>query len=92
MAVHAFFALDSYIYGFAVQEQSLPSGTPEELASMAETVLAALPAAEYPYLREVIVDYVLKVGFDYARSSNSGSTCCSTRSRTSGTPLSATGE
>jgi AcrR family transcriptional regulator len=65
MAVHAFFALDSYIYGFAVQQQSLPSGTLEELAGMAETTLAALPTAEYPYLREVIVDYVLKVGFDY---------------------------
>ncbi len=67
MAVHAFFALDSYIYGFALQEQSLPSGTPEELAGMAEIILAALPAAEYPHLREVIVEYVLKAGFDYAK-------------------------
>ena len=67
MAVHAFFALDSYIYGFAVQEQNLPSGTAEELAGVAETTLAALPSAEYPYLREIIVDYVLKSGFDYTR-------------------------
>ena len=67
MAVHAFFALDSYIYGFAVQQQNLPSGTPEELAGMAETTLATLPAAEYPHLREVIVDYVLKSGFDYTK-------------------------
>jgi len=66
MAVHAFFMLDSYIYEFAVQEQNLPSGTPEELAGVAETMLAALPAAEYPHLREVIVEYVLKAGFDYA--------------------------
>ena len=67
MAVHAFFALDSYIYGFAVQQQNLPSGTPEELAGMAETMLVALPAAEYPYLREVIAEYVLKAGFDYTK-------------------------
>lgn len=66
MAVHAFFTLDSYIYGFAVQERNLPSGTPEELAGVAETMLAALPAPEYPYLHEVIVDYVLRAGFDYA--------------------------
>ncbi len=66
MAVHAFFTLDSYIHGFAVQEQNLPSGTPEELAGVADTMLAALPAAEYPHLREVIVEYVLKAGFDYA--------------------------
>ena len=65
MAIHAFFTLDSYIYGFAVQEQNLPSGTPEELAGVAETMLAA--AAEYPYLRELIVEHVLKFGFDYAK-------------------------
>jgi AcrR family transcriptional regulator len=67
MAIHAFFAVDSYIYGFAVQEQNLPSGTPEELAGVAETILTALPAAEYPYLHEALVDHVLKSGFDYAR-------------------------
>ena len=67
MAIHAFFVLDSYIYGFAVQEQNLPSGTAEEIGAMAETALAALPAAEYPYLREAIVDHVLKSGFDYAK-------------------------
>jgi AcrR family transcriptional regulator len=66
MAVHAFFTLDSYIYGFAVQEQNLPSGTPEELAGVAQFILGALPADEYPYLNEVIVDHVLKIGFDYA--------------------------
>ena len=67
MAVHAFFALDSYIYGFALQQQNLPSGTPQELAGIAETMLAALPATQYPYLREVIVEYVLKSGFHYAK-------------------------
>jgi AcrR family transcriptional regulator len=66
MALHAFFTLDSYIYGFAVQEQNMPSGTPEQLAGMAETILIGLPAEQYPSLREVIVDYVLKTGFDYA--------------------------
>jgi AcrR family transcriptional regulator len=66
MALHAFFTLDSYIYGFAVQEQNMPSGTPDQLAGMAETILSGLPAEEYPSLRTVIVDHVLKVGFDYA--------------------------
>jgi AcrR family transcriptional regulator len=66
MTIHAFFTLDSFIYGFAVQEQNLPSGTPEELAGVAEMILGALPAEDYPYLNEVIVDHVLKAGFDYA--------------------------
>jgi len=66
MAIHAFFTLDSYIYGFAVQERNLPSGTPEQLASVAQDILRALPPSEYPYLNEVIVGHVLKLGFDYA--------------------------
>ncbi len=66
MAIHAFFTLDSYIYGFAVQEQNLPSGTPEELAGMAQTILRELPATEYPFLNEVIVEHILKLGFVYA--------------------------
>jgi hypothetical protein len=66
MAVHAFFALDSYIYGFAAQEQNLPSGTPEQLAAMAGTINVSLPADEYPHLREVVTQHVMKAGFNYA--------------------------
>ena len=67
LALHAFFTLDSYIYGFAVQEKNLPSGTPEELAGISEIALRELPAGEYPNLHEMMADHVLTVGFDYAR-------------------------
>ena len=60
MAIHAFFTLDSYIYGFAVQEQNLPAGTPEELAGVGESMLSTVPAAEYPYLRELLEEHVLQ--------------------------------
>jgi hypothetical protein len=33
---HAFAALDSYIYGFALQEGSLAFGTPEETSELAK--------------------------------------------------------
>ena len=66
MALHAFFTLDSYIYGFVVQEENMPSGTPEELAEMAGSVLSALPAHDYPYLHEIVADHVMKVGFSFA--------------------------
>ncbi len=36
-AAHAFSAIDSYIYGFAMQEKSLPFTTPEETAAILET-------------------------------------------------------
>ena len=65
MAAHAFSALDSYIYGFAMQEKSLPFTTEEETAAMAHIMLAQLPANEYPYLAELTADHVLKPGYNY---------------------------
>ncbi|TFC06950.1 TetR family transcriptional regulator [Cryobacterium adonitolivorans] len=65
MAAHAFSALDSYIYGFAMQEKSLPFTTEEETAAMAQIMLAQLPANEYPYLAELTADHVLKPGYNY---------------------------
>jgi hypothetical protein len=60
---HAFSALDGYIYGFAMQEKSLPFTTEEETAAMAHVMLARLPAAEYPYLAELTADHVLQTGY-----------------------------
>lgn len=65
MAAHAFSALDSYIYGFALQEKSLPFTTEEETAAMAHVMLAQLPANEYPYLAELTADHVLQPGYNY---------------------------
>jgi AcrR family transcriptional regulator len=55
MAVHAYSVQDSYIYGFALQEKTLPFETPEEsgkvVQQQAETIGEQL--AECPYLIEV---------------------------------------
>jgi hypothetical protein len=53
MATHANWLLDSYVYGFALQEAGLPFDTTDELAHMAEDVyLPQLPPDEFPYLNE----------------------------------------
>ena len=62
---HAFSAVDSYIYGFAMQEKSLPFTTPEETAAMAAIMLGQLPRSDYPYLAELTADHVLKPGYSY---------------------------
>ena len=66
MAAHAFSVLDSYTYGFAMQEQSLPFETEEETAEVAEEILAQLPADEYPHLAEMTIEHVLLPDYDYA--------------------------
>lgn len=65
MTAHAFSALDSYIYGFAMQEKNLPFHTQEETAAMAHVMLAQLPVNEYPYLAELTADHVLQPGYSY---------------------------
>ena len=65
LAAHAYSLLDSYIYGFALEEASLPFHTPEEAAQVAQAIMAEFPASEYPHLTEIAVDHVLQPGYDY---------------------------
>jgi AcrR family transcriptional regulator len=62
-AVHAYNVLDSYTYGFALQEKTIPFETPEESAEMAKTTVGE-QGADYPYLAEVVVEFG-KRGYDY---------------------------
>lgn len=65
MAAHAFSVLDSYIYGFALQEATLPFETGAETAQLAQEILAMAPAEDYPHLTELTVEHVLQPGYDY---------------------------
>jgi AcrR family transcriptional regulator len=65
LAAHAYALLDSYIYGFALQESSLPFQTPEETAELAESIMAGYAAGEYPHLTEIAVEHVLQPGYDF---------------------------
>jgi len=65
LAAHAYSLLDSYIYGFALQEASLPFHTPEETAEVAQEIMSAFPADDYPHLAEIATEHVLQPGYDY---------------------------
>lgn len=65
MAAHAFALLDSFIYGFVLQEASLPSGSSEDLAEVAEAILEDLPAEDYPHLAEMTIEHVLQPGYSF---------------------------
>jgi AcrR family transcriptional regulator len=65
LAAHANSLLDSYIYGFALQEANLPFDTPQETAELAQTIMAEFPADAYPHLTEMAVQHVLRLGYDY---------------------------
>jgi AcrR family transcriptional regulator len=65
LAAHAFSALDSYIYGFALQERNLPFPSPEQTAERAHAMLTQFPADSYPHLAELTTEFVLQPGYDY---------------------------
>lgn len=66
MAAHAYALLDSYIYGFALQQANLPFHSPEEAAAMAPVFLRQFPVADYPHLAEFTIEHVLRPGYDFA--------------------------
>ncbi|MEU0690501.1 TetR/AcrR family transcriptional regulator [Streptomyces uncialis] len=66
MAAHAVSLIDSYLYGFVMQELSLPFSGPAELDEVAGAILREMPADAYPHLAEIATEHVLQPGYDYA--------------------------
>ena len=62
LTAHAYSLLDSYIYGFALQEASLPFSSGD---ATAEEIAAHMPAGEYPHLAEIAAVHVLQPGYQY---------------------------
>jgi AcrR family transcriptional regulator len=65
MTAHAYALLDSYVYGFALQEASLPFKGPETVGEVAEPMMRQFPAGEYPHLVEMATEFVLQPGYDF---------------------------
>ncbi len=65
MAAHAYSLVDSYTYGFVLQEVNLPFSGTDETHEMAAEMLGAFPVDEYPHLVELTVGHVMLPGYDY---------------------------
>jgi AcrR family transcriptional regulator len=62
-AAHAFSLLDSYIYGFAIQQSNFSAGGDASPEEMAEAILGAIPVEEYPHLHRM-ASHAMQVGYD----------------------------
>ena len=65
LTAHAYALLDSYTYGFALQEAGLPFRGPDSAADLAEPMMAQFPVDEYPHLVELATDHVMRPGYDF---------------------------
>lgn len=64
LVAHAYSLLDSYVYGFAIQEAALPF-SPETVTEAVHGFLDQFPADRYPHLAELATAHVLQPGYDY---------------------------
>lgn len=66
MTAHAYAVIDSYVYGFALQEAALPFDGPNTAAEAAVPMMEQFSDGEYPYLAELATEHVLQPGYDFA--------------------------
>lgn len=62
---HAYAVLDAFLYGFALQEASLPATGGEEMSELAGSIAEAMPADLFPHLTEFTIGHVLQPGYDF---------------------------
>ncbi|MDJ0925572.1 MAG: TetR/AcrR family transcriptional regulator C-terminal domain-containing protein [Acidimicrobiia bacterium] len=65
MAAHVFAALDSYVYGFVLQEIGLPFDSSEGAAEVAGSIVEQLPVDKYPYFVEMAVEHAMQPGYSF---------------------------
>ena len=56
--------MDAFVFGFVLQERSLPGAEPAEIEAMTNAMLDYLPVNQSPNRRDFAVELVLQPGFD----------------------------
>ncbi len=64
-AAHAYALLDSYTYGFAMQEAALPFTGRDTASSITTPIVQMFSSGEYPHLMEIATEHVLRPGYDF---------------------------
>ena len=65
MTAHAYALLDSYVYGFALQEAALPFQGTDTAADVTEPIMQRFHTDQYPHLAEMATAYILQPGYDF---------------------------
>src|SRR3954452_18956090 len=66
LTAHAYALLDSYVYGFALQEASLPFEGPDGVGDRAEPIMELMATGESPTMVDLPRSYYLQLGYDFA--------------------------
>lgn len=73
VVAHAYAIVDAFVYGFAVQEASLPGGgVGDEWDAVTGNIAAQLPADQFPHLAAFTTEHVLQPDYDFGNSFDVG--------------------
>jgi AcrR family transcriptional regulator len=65
LTAHAYALIDSYVYGFALQEAALPFQGPDSVGDVADPILNQMAQGEYVHLLQMATSYYLQPGYDF---------------------------
>jgi AcrR family transcriptional regulator len=65
MTAHAYALLDAFVYGFALQEASLPFEGPDGVAEVAEPIMELMSTGAYPHMVEMAMSHYVQPGYDF---------------------------
>jgi AcrR family transcriptional regulator len=65
LTAHAYALLDAYVYGFAIQEASLPFEGPDGVGDVADPIMELTATGAYPHMVDMVTSYYLRPGYDF---------------------------
>ena len=68
LMAHAYAILDSFIYGFAMEEANLAVQGGEQSPQLAEQIAAAFDPAKYPHLVRLATEHVMRPSYSFGAS------------------------
>ena len=74
LTAHAYALIDSYLYGFALQEAALPFEGPDGVDDAAASVMPLMTPEAYPHLVDMSTSYYLQPGYAFSAEFEFGMT------------------
>ena len=72
LTAHAYAIIDAFVYGFALQEVSLPFDDSGSANDVAESMLASFPTNAYPSMIEFATEHILRPDYSFGDSFDFG--------------------
>lgn len=65
LTAHAYAVIDAFLYGFALQEATLPATGGDDMAELAGSMAEQMPTDLLPHLTGFTMEHVLQPGYDF---------------------------